>query len=124
MGGIMTDTIFNEQSTGAIVCAFEDEDGTAITPNRIRWTLTTANGQTVINNREHIDIAVPGASVAIVLQGNDLQILEAEVGQQYAARLLTVEAEYDSDLGNNLPLVDEVTFKIKNSAYIFRRVSW
>lgn len=120
----MTDTIFNEQSTGVFVCSFEDEDGTAIIPNRVRWTLTTTNGQTVINNREHIDIAAPETSVAITLQGNDLQVLEAEMGQQYAARLLTVEAEYDSDLGSNLPLIDALAFKIKNSAYTYKRVSW
>lgn len=114
----MSEIIFDEQSTGVITCAFTDENGDDVAPNVVIWTLTTSDGQTVINEREQVDFDAPGAEIEIVLHGGDLQILEAEAARKYVVRKLTIQAEYDSDLGNNLPLTGETTFKVRNLSYI------
>ena len=114
----MLDIVFDERSTGVMVCDFTDESKGEAIPSSIKWTLTTADGQTIINNKERVEVATPAASTEILLSGDDLQILESEAGEKYAVRKLTVEAEYFSDMGNNLPLNGEKTFKVKNLAYI------
>ena len=114
----MADIIFDELSSGAITCSFVDEAGAAVVPNWIKWTLTSADGLTIINEREQIDVPSPAEQIDILLSGADLQILETEAALKYAQRLLTVEAEYDSDLGNNTPLKNEERFRVKNLRYI------
>lgn len=93
-----------EQSTYVVTVAFTDEDGDAVTPTAAAWSLRDGNGA-IVNSREDVS-ATPGTSIDIVLQGDDLN---ADDG---LARILTVEATYNSDLGTGLPLKDEVTFTI------------
>jgi len=96
-----------EKSTYVITAAFTDEAGTAVTPNSIVWKLTDSSGNT-INSRTGTTIAVPAASNNIVLSGDDLAIpIPDRLG-----RILTIIAEYDSSMGINLPLNDEITFEV------------
>ena len=92
-----------EESTYIITAAFADENGDAVIPSAITWTLTDRSG-TVINFRDEVAVAVPAALVNIVLSGDDL----AGIG----LRILTVQGIYDSASGSNLPLNDEVIFMI------------
>jgi hypothetical protein len=100
-------TTVNEKSTLPIEASFTDEDGAAVTPSSITWTLTDHNGN-VINNREDVS-ATPGETVTILLSGDDLAI-----GSNGRVRVLTVEALYNSTLGNDLPLKEEIYFSIKD----------
>jgi hypothetical protein len=97
-----------EQSTFVVTAAFTDESGDAVTPNAVTWTLSKTDG-TAINSREDESIT-PAASVNIVLSGDDLQVFS---GDNYQ-RVLTLKGDYNSDLGNNLPLNDELYFSVED----------
>ena len=107
---------FDEKSAGVITVVFKDEDGDAVIPTSILWTLTTANGATVINSREQVSIAVPAASIEILLSGDDLALLPTEQGSRIT-RTLIIEAVYDSDLGTDIPLKDDEVITIRNLQY-------
>ena len=102
----------NEQSTFALVASFKDEEGDAVIPNTITWTLSDEDGNT-INEREDVEIAVPDSSVTIVLSADDLQISNGFAGLA-EKRILTIEATYDSDLGMDLPLTESAHFVVNN----------
>jgi len=104
-----------EESTLVIQTSFTNEDGEAETPLTLTWTLTDENG-TVINSREDVEVSSPAASNDIVLSGDDLSMLAAEVtaGDITVERRFLVEATYNSDLGADLPLKDVVRFQIRN----------
>lgn len=96
-----------EGSTFILTASFFDEDEVEVTPNAgMVWTLTNGRG-VVVNNREDVDV-VEDTSVDIVLQGDDLMIEDGRY------RILTLEGTYNSDLGSNLPLKDQVIFEIHN----------
>jgi len=114
----MADIEFDEESSGSIVVEFEDRDGDDVIPTSIKWTLTTTDGVTIINEREQEDVETPAASIEILLSGDDLALLTAEVSDRTVARKLTIEAVYDSDLGDDLPLNSEKSFSVRNLAYI------
>ena len=105
-------TLATEQSTYIITVAFTDEDGASVVPKTVVWTLTDTSG-TVINSRTQVS-ATPGASVDIVLSGDDLAIT-GETGKE---RNVVVEATYDSSRGNDLPLTDGVRFTISPLPYV------
>lgn len=95
-----------EQATFGITLSFTDEDGAALTPNSgLVWTLTDVSGN-VINSREDESITA-GSTITIVLSGDDLAI-----GTNGKERVVTVQGTYNSDLGTNLPLIQEVRFFI------------
>lgn len=101
-----------EESTYVVTAAFTDENGDAVIPNVINWTLTDIKGN-IINCRDSVSVASPAASITIILQGEDLGIDESyEEGA--VRRILTLEATYDSNLGSNLPLKDSMTFTVVN----------
>ena len=114
----MADIEFDEESSGSIVVEFEDRDGDDVIPTSIKWTLTTTDGVTIINEREQEDVETPAASIEILLSGNDLALLTAEISDRTVTRKLTIEAVYDSDLGDDLPLNSEKSFSVRNLAYI------
>ena len=95
-----------ENSTYVVVAAFTDEEGVAVVPTSVTWTLTKMDA-TVINSRSAVVIAA-AASVSIVLSGADLDPDDGLV------RLLTVEAVYDSALGTGLPLKQEAVFHLED----------
>lgn len=100
-------TVAMESSTYVVTMSFTDENGDAVVPNSVTWTLTDEDG-TVINDREDVVVA-PASSISIVLSGEDL-----DPGDDLLTfLLLTVSAEYDSDLGVGLPLVEQVRIPIE-----------
>lgn len=101
-----------EKSTAIITASFEDEDGIAVTPDTLTWTLTDVDG-TVINSKEDEELT-PATSVDIVLSGDDLAFQSAESGKKRVTRKLLVEGAYTSDAGAGLPIKDEVQFTIRN----------
>ena len=85
----------------------KDEDGNAVTPSAMTWTLTDRKG-TVINSRSDVS-ATPGTSVTITLKGDDLQLTETADNW----RELLVKYTYDSSAGSNLPGRDVLRFEIQ-----------
>jgi hypothetical protein len=105
-----------EKSTFIVTVSFTDEDGNSVTPNAgLSWSLTKADRKTIINNREDVVIAVPAASVTIVLQGDDLVV---EDDQDPSWRYLVIEGTYDSPLGNDLPFKDHLRFPVVDVAKV------
>lgn len=74
----------------------------------LSWSLKDKDGK-IINNKLDV-VLVPAPSVDIVLSGNDLALL----GNHPVRRYVTIRGTYDSVFGNDLPLIDEVSFQIKN----------
>jgi len=82
--------------------------GTPFTPNSgLKWSLKDRAGNEV-NSKTDISID-PAESVVIVLSGDDLALAGGPT-----RRYVTVEGTYNGVLGNNLPIVDEVSFPIQN----------
>lgn len=119
------DTDANEQSTFVVVAPFKDESGSSVTPNSgLTWSLFRLDGTTV-NSRSNVAIT-PGSSVAIVLSDADLEIFTDDpveevyihgIGMttmQYGVRVLSVSGTYNSSAGNNLPIKDQVLFRVVN----------
>ncbi len=98
----------NEGTTAAFDVSFTDEDDAAVTPNSITWSLFDDRG-TVINNREDVAVAVPDSTITIVLYGDDLKRTSTT---DRGIRRLTVYADYDSSLGNDLPITAEHEFRV------------
>lgn len=105
---------FKELSTGVQPVNFADEDGSPVVPNAVTWTWSTKDGTTVINSREAVAVAAVSTSIDITLSGSDLAILADEAGRAEVDRLLTIEGTYNSSLGSNLPIKDEVELTIQN----------
>jgi predicted NAD/FAD-dependent oxidoreductase len=103
-------THFIEESSGCVTIRFRDRDDQPVTPNGANWTLTDEDGA-VINSRENILISSPATQEEILLQGNDLAISSGFSGTA-EKRIFTVQASYDSDLGNGLPLNDQLVFYV------------
>ncbi len=98
-----------EESTYVITASFTDEDGAAVVPNTatVTWTLTDLDG-TVINLRSAVAVS-SASTITIVLSGDDLSLL---VSDDSGVRKVLVQAQYDSSIGSDLPLNDEVQFTI------------
>lgn len=79
-------------STGVITASFTDEDGTAVAPNTVTYSLVKDGS--IVNNKEDISIT-PATSVNIVLSGLDLVAGTTKI---------IINGTYDSTYGNNLPL--------------------
>lgn len=101
-----------EKSTYIVTATFKDEDGTLVVPNIITWTLTDESGA-IINSRENVSVAIPLSTINIVLQGLDLAMQAGETTGTIG-RVVTINADYNSTLGSNLPLKGEVKFYIDN----------
>ena len=93
----------DENGSYFINIATKDENGDAKAPKTLNWTLTTRDGQTIINDRKEVDIPSPTASEDVVLNDADCAILSGETASQ-VLRLFTVKGTYDSTLGNDLNL--------------------
>jgi len=104
--------IAKEKSTYVVTCVMTDSTGAAVIPSSITWTLSK-DADTIINDRENVEVSVPASTIKIVLSGNDLAVLPSE-NNTSVERILTVNAVYDSDLGSNLPIKDSAKFWIEN----------
>lgn len=96
-----------EKSTYFPVASFLDEDGNAEDVKTLKWTLTDILGNT-INERKDVVVANPSSVETIILSGNDLAIFDND----RLRRIITFNATYDSDLGNDLPLNGAAEFPI------------
>ena len=103
-----------EESTFAIKTYFavktdpDDLIGTPFTPNSgLTWSLTNKDGS-IVNHRVNQPLT-PAESVIIVLKGADLALTGGPV-----QRYVIVRGTYNGVLGNNLPILDEVSFMIQN----------
>ena len=86
----------------------DDTVGTPFTPNSgLVWSLKDKDGN-VINDRTAVEIA-SAESITIVLKGNDLALAGGG-----ARRFVTVMGQFNGVLGDNLPLIGEVSFQIEN----------
>ena len=104
-----------EKSHIGIQVEFLDENGQAVVPSSVTWTLSNEDGAT-INDR--IDVSITAAStVTIVLNSDDLALPAGFTGGSLK-RKITVSAVIDSDLGNDLTLKDSITFPVVNLAAI------
>ena len=92
-----------ENSSYVVTVSFEDENGDAVIPNVITWTLKDEDTGSIVNARTTVSVATPAASVDILLKGDDLEPLTATSKKL----ILTVNATYNSSLGTNIPLVGE-----------------
>ena len=104
----MLSTHAKERSTFVVTAHFSSTTG-AVSPSSAYWSLTDRAG-TVINSRADVTIASPTSSEDIVLSSSDLKITTNENDE--GVRILTGEAEYDSSLGSNLPLKEQIEFVI------------
>lgn len=98
-----------ERSTYVIALTPKDETATAVTPNigTVTWTLTDYYGN-IINSRSNVALA-SAATMYIVLTDEDLAVVD-----ESPVRRVTIQCEYNSSLGNNLSLRDEVRFNVVN----------
>lgn len=92
--------------TYIVTCNF-DENGTAVTPKSVAWTLMDYLGD-VVNGRSAV-VETPAATVYIICHGADITLS----GTDNEMRLLTVSAMYDSDTyGDDLVLRKTFQFKV------------
>ena len=86
----------------------DDEVGTPFTPNSgLTWNLKDKDGSEV-NGRTNVPIT-SAESVTIVLKGADLALAGASI-----RRYVTIKGTFNGVLGDNLPLMGEVSFPIQN----------
>ena len=102
-------TLANERGTYIIKVDFEDEEGTGVTPDSIKWTLTDAKGN-LINSRSSVAVVTPATSVNILLSSNDLAVSN----RRNTRRKLLIHAVADLAAGNNKDIYDEAEFEIAN----------
>lgn len=96
-----------EKSTYGVTVRFYDDDGLATVPNAgLTWILTDARGN-VVNSRSSVAITA-ASTINIVLSGADLAVSNPDD----LLRVVTVQGTYNSTLGSNLPLKEEVGFYI------------
>ncbi len=101
-----------ELSTYAVHVDFYDENSAALLPNSLYWSLTDRDG-VVYNNRSGTAITSVQTSIDIVLTGSDLAISSGSLLAE-EDRVLTLWGEYNSSIGNSLPLYDRVKFSVIN----------
>lgn len=101
-----------EGSTFAVTVSFKDEEGNAVTPNAITWSLYNTAG-VIVNSRQAVAVAVLSSTITIVLSGNDLALASEAVESE--TRRLIVSATYDSALGWSLPMAESFEFKVLNT---------
>ncbi len=102
-----------EKGTFVVTASFEDENGNAVTPLTMTWTLTDKLGA-VKNSRQDVAIGSLSSSVDVFLSGDDLAVTVGEDAEPevYVERRLLFEGTYTSTDGTK-NLVDEVKFFIR-----------
>lgn len=105
----------DEGSTYIIRATYYDDNGTAVTPDSVTWTLTDGDG-IIVNSREDVSIVSPSTYNDIVLGEDDLRCKS----NQDEVRVLVMEYVYDSTSGSNLVGKAQVSFVVHN----MQRVSY
>ena len=107
-----------EETTYIVTATFTDEDGGALTPASLNFTLTDPAG-TIINEREDVIIENPSSTEDVVLSGDDLAI-----GSDYPCwRTVHFKGLYNSSSGNDLPINSMVSFQIITLADVGKAVT-
>jgi hypothetical protein len=112
MPSIITDQKAIEGGTFAVNFVFYDENSAAMTPNSLYWALTDIEGTIQKSAGAWQGIESVQSSIDIILKGNDLSV---PAGKEYFDEIklfLTLTGNYNSDLGNALPLHDVVEFSM------------
>lgn len=100
--------VAKQGGTYTVQVDFTDQDGVAVIPKSITWTLKDSSG-TVVNGRSEVSIGV-ASTVYITLSGLDLPVNTHELEEL----TLTVNAVYDSaTYGNNLPLIGQSKISVE-----------
>jgi hypothetical protein len=99
----------DENSSYPIKLEFRDDNKALTIPDVIYWKLTDIDGNT-INNRDWVS-PTPASTIYIMLSKADLETYSST--DEY--RILTVEYEYSSTLGDNIPMSYEYMFLVKNT---------
>ena len=95
-----------DESSATITFTYTGEDGTAVTPTSVTWTLTDLLGK-IINSREDVSIVTPSTSNTFLLSGDDLD------GSDGEGRIVTCNAVYTSETyGAGIPLREQGHFSI------------
>lgn len=97
-----------ELSSFTVSVAFADENGDAVTPDTVTWSLVNLGGR-VINSRQDVEVASPAASIDIALNGDDLRVSGESASEQ---RLLIVRATYTASGGVSKNLNSAVLFSV------------
>lgn len=103
--------LFKEGGTGVIRVSFEDENGDAMTPDTLYWSLRDED-EDIVNERDEVQITSLGTSVDIVLQGDDLPAKEVK-GQDYYHLWVVLKGTYTSTYGSALPFADQVRISVE-----------
>lgn len=90
------------------VVVLPDGDTPVVPNSPLVWDLVDDHG-VIVNNKKD-QALTPASSVYIVLSGNDLALPDG----QPVERFVIIRGTFNSVFGNDLPLVDEVSFQIKN----------
>lgn len=86
----------------------DDLVGIPFTPNSgLTWNLRNKDGN-IVNGRINVPIT-SAESVTIVLSGADLALVGGTI-----RRYVTIKGTFNGVLGDNLPLIAEVSFPIEN----------
>lgn len=105
---IMLEAI-EELSAKVITVSFSYMNGGAsipTVPKTLTWSLRDLNDE-VVNGKENVPVPIIGASVSIVVSGEDLNI-----DGSGELRKLVLRGTYDSELGNDLPFTKEIRFPV------------
>jgi hypothetical protein len=100
--------VAKDRNTYIVIIKPQDEDGTAVTPNSMSWTLTNEYGR-VVNSRDHVSIASPSTEMNVVLSANDV---DHDDGRE---RWVIAEGKYNSSLGSSLDLRDWTKFTVDDT---------
>lgn len=98
----------SEKGTAKVTIAPVDEEGTDLTLTQLKtpqWQLMKTDG-TIVNNRDFASCPISALSWA--LTGDDLVLFTSDNHK----RILSIQALYDSNLGNDLHLTAEFMFEI------------
>ena len=96
-----------EEGTYGVELTFTDEDGDALTPDTLTWSLSQTDG-TIVNSRSGV-VLTPASTVTITLTGSDLETFGEDDNR---LRRVTIIGTYTSDLGSGVPLSAECEFVV------------
>ena len=97
----------SEGSTLTVEVSFFDENELYVIPSTITWNLSDIDGN-IINDRSGV-VVETNPIILITLTGDDLLIEE----DSDAIRVLTVMSIYNSNIGTDLSMTEDIKFKIK-----------
>lgn len=94
-----------------ITAEFTDEDGAAVIPTSLKWHLSKTDG-TILNSRQNVAVAVPAASVTVLLKDNDLFI---DTTDEEWVEVFTIDGFYTSLVhGAGIPVHARAKFIVEN----------